>query len=125
MNAWKKRAQREAEQLRRHEIDLQNAQIAATHASSKSAAQIEFEYKPRKGRTNHSASPTAAYMSTPIQQIRELRALHEEGLLSAHEFAQRKNGILDSVFRFINQCAGQIGENAELTQGRISKNTNR
>ena len=26
-------------------------------------------------------------------------ALHDEGLLSAHEFAQRKNGILDSVFR--------------------------
>lgn len=41
-------------------------------------------------------------MSTPIQQIRELRALHDEGLLSAHEFAQRKNGILDSVFRLSN-----------------------
>ena len=37
-------------------------------------------------------------MSTPIQQIRELRALHEEGLLSQDEFALRKNTILDTLF---------------------------
>lgn len=54
-------------------------------------------------------------MSTPIQQIRELRALHEEGLLSAHEFAQRKNGILDSVFRLSTNVQDKSSENAELT----------
>ena len=37
-------------------------------------------------------------MSTAIQQIRELRALHEEGLLNQDEFALRKNTILDTLF---------------------------
>jgi formylglycine-generating enzyme required for sulfatase activity len=34
-------------------------------------------------------------MQKAIDQIRELRALHEEGLLSREEFDARKNGILD------------------------------
>ena len=34
-------------------------------------------------------------MQTPLQKIRELRALLDEGLLSEDEFKQRKNAILD------------------------------
>ncbi len=37
-------------------------------------------------------------MQTAIDKIRELRALHEDGLLSRHEFDQRKNAILDAVY---------------------------
>jgi formylglycine-generating enzyme required for sulfatase activity len=36
-------------------------------------------------------------MQTAIDKIRELRALHEDGLLSRHEFDQRKNAILDAA----------------------------
>lgn len=35
-------------------------------------------------------------MQTPLQKIRELRALLDEGLLSEEEFKQRKNAILDT-----------------------------
>ena len=37
-------------------------------------------------------------MQTAIDKIRELRALHDDGLLSRHEFDQRKNAILDAVY---------------------------
>ncbi|MFC0251669.1 SUMF1/EgtB/PvdO family nonheme iron enzyme [Massilia consociata] len=37
-------------------------------------------------------------MQSAIDKIRELRALHEDGLLSRHEFDQRKNAILDAVY---------------------------
>lgn len=37
-------------------------------------------------------------MQKPLQKIRELRDLLNEGLLSQHEFEQRKNAILDSEF---------------------------
>ena len=37
-------------------------------------------------------------MQTAIDKIRELRALHEDGLLSRQEFDQRKNAILDAVY---------------------------
>jgi len=37
-------------------------------------------------------------MQTAIDKIRELRALHEDGLLSRHEFDLRKNAILDAVY---------------------------
>lgn len=53
-------------------------------------------------------------MSTPRQQIRELLAWRDEGLLSEEEFCQRKNAILDSAFapgaRF-----SQIGDPAQQT----------
>lgn len=35
-------------------------------------------------------------MQTPLQKIRELRALLDEGLLTEDEFSQRKNAILDT-----------------------------
>ena len=35
-------------------------------------------------------------MQTAIDKIRELRALHEDGLLSRQEFDLRKNAILDA-----------------------------
>jgi len=37
-------------------------------------------------------------MQTAIDKIRELRALHEDGLLSSQEFDLRKNAILDAVY---------------------------
>jgi formylglycine-generating enzyme required for sulfatase activity len=37
-------------------------------------------------------------MQTAIDKIRELRALHDDGLLSPHEFDQRKNAILDAAY---------------------------
>ena len=37
-------------------------------------------------------------MQTAIDKIRELRALHDDGLLSRQEFDQRKNAILDAVY---------------------------
>ncbi|SFD11156.1 bifunctional serine/threonine-protein kinase/formylglycine-generating enzyme family protein [Massilia yuzhufengensis] len=37
-------------------------------------------------------------MQTAIDKIRELRALHEDGLLSRQEFDLRKNAILDAVY---------------------------
>jgi serine/threonine protein kinase len=36
-------------------------------------------------------------MQTAIDKIRELRALHDDGLLSRQEFDQRKNAILDAA----------------------------
>lgn len=50
-------------------------------------------------------------MPSAIQQIRELRALHEEGLLNAQEFTRRKNTILDSVFA-LSKSASQDTTNA-------------
>jgi len=38
-------------------------------------------------------------MQTAIDKIRELRALHEDGLLSRTEFDLRKNAILDSAYQ--------------------------
>lgn len=37
-------------------------------------------------------------MQTAIDKIRELRALHDDGLLSRQEFDQRKNAILDAAY---------------------------
>jgi hypothetical protein len=37
-------------------------------------------------------------MQTAIDKIRELRALHEDGLLSRTEFDLRKNAILDAAY---------------------------
>ena len=37
-------------------------------------------------------------MQTAIDKIRELRALHDDGILSRQEFDQRKNAILDAAY---------------------------
>jgi formylglycine-generating enzyme required for sulfatase activity len=37
-------------------------------------------------------------MPTAIDKLRELRALHEDGLLSRHEFDSRRNAILDAAY---------------------------
>ena len=37
-------------------------------------------------------------MQTAIEKLRELRALHEDGLLSRQEFDSRKNAILDAAY---------------------------
>jgi hypothetical protein len=37
-------------------------------------------------------------MQTAIDKLRELRALHEDGLLSREEFDSRKNAILDAAY---------------------------
>ena len=49
-------------------------------------------------------------MQTAIDKIRELRALHEDGLLSRQEFDQRKNAILDAAYT----PAERAGAGAEL-----------
>lgn len=62
-------------------------------------------------------------MSTPIQQIRELRALHEEGLLSQDEFAQRKNTILDTLFSLSKPKESEAKPAASLTNKTLSGDT--
>ena len=37
-------------------------------------------------------------MHTALEKIRELRSLHEDGLLSQQEFDNRKNAILDAEY---------------------------
>lgn len=46
-------------------------------------------------------------MQTAIDKIRELRALHEDGLLSRQEFDLRKNAILDAAYTPAERGAGQ------------------
>jgi len=46
-------------------------------------------------------------MQTAIDKIRELRALHEDGLLSRQEFDLRKNAILDAAYTPAERAAGQ------------------
>jgi hypothetical protein len=44
------------------------------------------------------ALPATGMMQTAIDKLRELRALHEDGLLSRQEFDSRKNAILDAAY---------------------------
>ncbi|HWJ93329.1 MAG TPA: SHOCT domain-containing protein, partial [Telluria sp.] len=37
-------------------------------------------------------------MQSAIDKIRELRSLHEDGLLTRQEFDQRKHALLDALF---------------------------
>ena len=46
-------------------------------------------------------------MQTAIDKIRELRALHEDGLLSRQEFDLRKNAILDAAYTPAERAAAQ------------------
>ena len=45
-----------------------------------------------------SGSELTGQMQTARDKIRELRSLHEDGLLSQQEFDSRKNAILDAEY---------------------------
>ena len=57
-------------------------------------------------------------MQTAIDKLRELRALHEDGLLSRQEFDSRKNAILDAAYAVDAAAAsgaeGAVEEDAAL-----------
>ena len=52
-------------------------------------------------------------MQTAIDKLRELRALHEDGLLSRQEFDSRKNAILDAAYAVDPAAALGTGPAAE------------
>lgn len=56
-------------------------------------------------------------MQTAIDKIRELRALHEDGLLSRQEFDLRKNAILDAAYTPAER-AGDPGIEADAPPAR-------
>lgn len=49
-------------------------------------------------------------MQSAIDKIRELRALHEDGLLSREEFERRKNAILDALYAPDQARPGREGQ---------------
>ncbi|MCA1856281.1 bifunctional serine/threonine-protein kinase/formylglycine-generating enzyme family protein [Massilia oculi] len=55
-------------------------------------------------------------MQTAIDKIRELRALHEDGLLSRTEFDLRKNAILDAAYRPATDSGAQPGDGDAAAQ---------
>ena len=58
-------------------------------------------------------------MQTAIDKIRELRALHDDGILSRQEFDQRKNAILDAVYALPAEAkAAARGTELGLMQGQ-------
>jgi len=57
-------------------------------------------------------------MQTAIDKIRELRALHDDGLLSRQEFDQRKNAILDAVYALPPEDKAARGTELGLMQGQ-------
>ncbi|VXB08767.1 bifunctional serine/threonine-protein kinase/formylglycine-generating enzyme family protein [Massilia sp. 9I] len=57
-------------------------------------------------------------MQTAIDKIRELRALHEDGLLSRTEFDLRKNAILDAAYVPAHAGAGSEEEEAPAPRAR-------
>ena len=62
-------------------------------------------------------------MQTAIDKIRELRALHEDGLLSRQEFDQRKNAILDAAYTPAERAAAarpgsEIGAEGDVPLAR-------
>jgi formylglycine-generating enzyme required for sulfatase activity len=54
-------------------------------------------------------------MPTAIDKLRELRALHEDGLLSREEFDSRKNAILDAAYAPPGEDARAVGVGAPAT----------
>ena len=54
-------------------------------------------------------------MQTAIDKLRELRALHEDGLLSREEFDSRKNAILDAAY------AAEAGGRAPSEPGAMAR----
>jgi formylglycine-generating enzyme required for sulfatase activity len=53
-------------------------------------------------------------MQTAIEKIRELRTLHEDGLLSRDEFDRRKEAILDNAYHDARAQAATRSEGTEL-----------
>jgi formylglycine-generating enzyme required for sulfatase activity len=53
-------------------------------------------------------------MQTAIEKIRELRTLHEDGLLSRDEFDRRKEAILDTAYHDARANASTASEGTEL-----------
>lgn len=53
-------------------------------------------------------------MQTAIDKIRELRALHDDGLLSRQEFDQRKNAILDAAYALPQPARAEPARGTEL-----------
>ena len=56
-------------------------------------------------------------MQTARDKIRELRALHEDGLLSLQEFDRRKNAILDAEYAPPGGAAASAPSHAPTRQG--------
>ncbi|UUZ54786.1 protein kinase [Massilia sp. H-1] len=113
----------EVDKDRRHQLDLLNLQNDVNKAALKSqaelgagvaqaGAQVRYHQAPSRlpewpsGRTERSFlrplrrgdSNLTGPMQTARDKIRELRALHEDGLLSQQEFDSRKNAILDAEY---------------------------
>lgn len=59
-------------------------------------------------------------MQSAIDKIRELRALHEDGLLSRQEFEQRKNAILDAAYAPHTEQDGQAPARAGTEIGLMA-----
>ncbi len=55
-------------------------------------------------------------MQTARDKIRELRALHEDGLLSQQEFDSRKNAILDAEYAPPGGSAAPVQETRQITR---------
>ncbi|MGZ5198494.1 MAG: SUMF1/EgtB/PvdO family nonheme iron enzyme [Telluria sp.] len=53
-------------------------------------------------------------MQTAIEKIRELRTMHEDGLLSRDEFDRRKEAILDTAYHDARARASTPGDGTEL-----------
>ena len=65
-------------------------------------------------------------MQTAIDKIRELRALHDDGILSRQEFDQRKNAILDAAYALPPDAAAPArGTELGLMQGQLVGPANR
>ena len=56
-------------------------------------------------------------MQTARDKIRELRALHEDGLLSQQEFDSRKNAILDAEYAPPGSTATPVTPPIHIKQG--------
>ncbi len=56
-------------------------------------------------------------MQTAIDKIRELRALHDDGILSRHEFDLRKNALLDALYAPAGSAPAAGGEARVASQG--------
>jgi hypothetical protein len=109
------RREREVDKDRRHQLDLLALQNDVNKAALAPArpglggAGRRMRRAPAATATRRAAgdrfcAPAAppagltGMMQTAIDKIRELRALHEDGLLSRQEFDSRKNAILDAAY---------------------------
>ena len=119
----------EVERERRHQLDLLALQNDVNKTALASQAQLGAGLAARRGRAGRAwqdaatrtparrpllrqlrrAAAGAGMMQTAIDKLRELRALHEDGLLSRQEFDVRKNAILDAAYarRHAPRAAGR------------------